>query len=32
MRKALLFMLISTASFSLMNAFIKYLEHIQHIF
>ena len=28
MRKALLFMLISTASFSLMNAFIKYLEHI----
>ncbi|MDT0608411.1 DMT family transporter [Croceitalea rosinachiae] len=28
MRKALLFMLISTASFSLMNVFIKYLDHI----
>ncbi|MDT0622853.1 DMT family transporter [Croceitalea vernalis] len=28
MKKALLFMLISTASFSLMNAFIKYLDHI----
>jgi drug/metabolite transporter (DMT)-like permease len=27
-KKAILFMLISTASFSLMNAFIKYLEHI----
>ncbi len=27
-KKALLFMLISTASFSLMNAFIKYLDHI----
>lgn len=28
MKKALLFMLISTASFSLMNALIKYLNHI----
>jgi len=28
MKKAILFMLISTASFSLMNAIIKYLDHI----
>lgn len=28
MKKAIIFMLISTASFSLMNAFIKYLDHI----
>ena len=28
MKKAILFMIVSTASFSIMNAFIKYLDHI----